>query len=73
MGQWQSPRQYEAAKKRADPNNKLVEELLHMRRETVPVVRQAVSEGHAYLLINNRSEGNAPFPVQGLPEVPTPS
>ena len=31
-----------------------------MRRETVHVVRQAVNEGrHAYVLVNNRSEGNA--------------
>jgi len=41
-----------------------------MRRETVHVVRQAVNEGrHAYVLVNNRSEGNAPLTVQGLAEM----
>jgi hypothetical protein len=33
-----------------------------MRRETVQLVRQAVSEGlRVYVLVNNRSEGNAPL------------
>ena len=42
---------YEAAKKRAEPYPKIVEELSQMRRETVQLVRQAVSEGfHAYVL-----------------------
>ena len=41
-----------------------------MRRETVQLVRQAVSEGrHAYVLVNNRSEGNAPLTVQALSEM----
>jgi hypothetical protein len=41
-----------------------------MRRETVQVVQQAVSEGrHAYVLVNNRGEGNAPLRVQGLCEM----
>ena len=41
-----------------------------MRRETVQVVRQDVSEGrHAYVLVNNRSEGNAPLTIQALAEV----
>ena len=41
-----------------------------MRRETVQVVRQAVSEGRrAHVLVNNRSEGNAPLTVQGLSEM----
>jgi len=40
------------------------------RRETGQLVRQAVSEGrHAHVLVNNRSEGNAPLPVQGLSEL----
>jgi hypothetical protein len=47
-----------------------VEELPQMRRETVHVVRQAVNEGrHAYVLVNNRSEGNAPLTVQGQAEM----
>ena len=40
------------------------------RRETVQLVRQAVSEGRrAYVLVNNRSEGNAPLTVQALSEM----
>jgi uncharacterized protein YecE (DUF72 family) len=61
---------YEAAKKRAEPYTKIVEELPQMRRETVHLVRQAVSEGRrAYVLVNNRSEGNAPMTVQTLTEM----
>jgi hypothetical protein len=38
-----------------------------MRRETVDVVRRAVAENRsAYVLVNNRSEGNAPLTVQAL-------
>ena len=58
---------YEAPKKRAEPYTKIVEELPQMRRETVYLVRQAVSEGRrAYVLVNNRSEGNAPLTVHAL-------
>ena len=58
---------YEAAKKRAEPYNKIVEELPEMRRETVGLVKQAIREGrHAYVLVNNRAEGNAPLTVQAL-------
>jgi hypothetical protein len=58
---------YEAPKKRAEPYTKIVEELPQMRRETVHLVRQAVSEGRrAYVLVNNRSEGNAPLTVHAL-------
>jgi hypothetical protein len=40
-----------------------------MRRETVLLARQAVSEGRrAYVLVNNRCEGNAPLTVQALSE-----
>jgi uncharacterized protein YecE (DUF72 family) len=61
---------YEAAKKRAEPYTKIVEELPQMRRETVQLVRQAVSQGRrAYVLVNNRSEGNAPLTVQALAEM----
>ena len=61
---------YEAAKKRAEPYTKIVGELPDMRRDTVQIVRQAVrSEGRrAYVLVNNRAEGNAPLTVQGLVE-----
>jgi len=38
--------------------------------ETVHLVRQAVSEGRrAYVLVNNRSEGNAPLTVEALSEM----
>jgi hypothetical protein len=62
---------YEAAKKRAEPYNKIiVEELPEMRRDTVELVRKAVAENQrAYVLVNNRSEGNAPLTVQGLAEI----
>ena len=61
---------YEAAKKRAEPYTKLVEELPQMRRETVHLVRQAVSEGlRPYVLVNNRSEGNAPLTVRALSDL----
>jgi uncharacterized protein YecE (DUF72 family) len=61
---------YEAAKKRAEPYTKIVEELPEMRRETVELVRKAVAENRrAYVLVNNRSEGNAPLTVQALAEM----
>jgi len=61
---------YEAAKMRAEPYTKIVEELPQMRRETVQLVRQAVSEGRrAYVLVNNRAEGNAPLTAQALAEI----
>ena len=58
---------YEAAKKRARPYTKIVEELPVMRRDSVDLVRKAVAEGRrAYVLVNNRSEGNAPLTIQAL-------
>jgi hypothetical protein len=50
---------YEAAKKRAEPYDKIVGELPEMRKDTVSLVKQAVAENRrAYVLVNNRSEGN---------------
>ena len=50
--------------------NDLVGELPEMRRDTVDLVKKAVEEGRrAYVLVNNRSEGNAPLTVQGLSEM----
>jgi len=44
------------------PYTKIVEDLPQMRRETVQLVRQAVGAGRrAYVLVNNRAEGNAPL------------
>lgn len=58
---------YEAAKKRAEPYTKIVEELPQMRRETVELVRKAVAgDRRTYVLVNNRSEGNAPLTIQAL-------
>ena len=58
---------YEAAKKRAEPYTKIVGELPEMRRDTVELVRRAVAENRrAYVLVNNRSEGNAPLTIQAL-------
>jgi uncharacterized protein YecE (DUF72 family) len=58
---------YEAAKKRAEPYTKIVGELPVMRRDTVELVRKAVEQGRkAYVLVNNRSEGNAPVTIQAL-------
>ena len=58
---------YEAAKKRAEPYTKIVEELPVMRRDTVELVKKAVTDNRqAYVLVNNRSEGNAPLTVQAL-------
>ena len=35
-----------------------------MRRETMHLVRQDVSKvRHAYMLVNNRAEGNAPLTI----------
>jgi uncharacterized protein YecE (DUF72 family) len=58
---------YEAAKKRAEPYTKIVEELPEMRRDAVELASKAVAENRqAYVLVNNRSEGNAPLTVQAL-------
>ncbi len=41
-----------------------------MRRETVELVRKAVAENRrAYVLVNNRAEGNAPLTVEALSEI----
>lgn len=41
-----------------------------MCRETAQLVRQAVGAGRrAYVLVNNRAEGNAPLTVQSLTEL----
>ena len=58
---------HEAAVKRAEPYNKIVGPLPEMRRDTIALVKQAVDENRrAYVLVNNRSEGNAPLTVQAI-------
>jgi hypothetical protein len=52
-------------------DTKIVEELPQMRRETVHLARQAVSEvRRAHVLVNTRAEGNAPLTVRALSEMP---
>ena len=58
---------YEEAKKRAEPYNRIVGELPEMRRDTVDLVKKAMEEKRqAYVIVNNRSEGNAPLTIQAL-------
>ncbi|MCC2643294.1 MAG: uncharacterized protein K0S45_3707 [Nitrospira sp.] len=58
---------YEAAKKRAEPYTRIIEELPEMRSQTVELVRQAMNQKiRAYVLVNNRAEGNAPITTQAL-------
>ena len=58
---------YEAAKQRAKPYDKIVGELPEMREQTITLVKEAVRQKvRAYVLVNNRSEGNAPLTVQAL-------
>lgn len=58
---------YEAAKKRAEPYTKIVEEPPGMRRDTVELVKQSVGETRkAYVLVNSRSEGNVPLTIPAL-------
>ena len=58
---------YEEAKKRAEPYNKIVGELPEMRRDTVDLVKKAMEEKRqAYVIVNNRTEGNAPLTIQAL-------
>ena len=59
---------YEAAKKPAGRTPRSWES--YERRETVQLVRQAVSEGrHAYVWVNKCSEGSSPLLVQALSEM----
>ncbi|MEZ4243372.1 MAG: DUF72 domain-containing protein [Nitrospira sp.] len=61
---------YEAARNRAEPYNKIVGELPEIRRDTVELVKEAVGEKRkAYVLVNNRSEGNVP--LEGALEIRT--
>ncbi len=61
---------YETAKKRAEPYNKIVGELPEMRRGTVALVKKAMKEKRrAYVIVNDRSDGNAPLTIQALMNV----
>ena len=49
------------------PYDKLVRPLPDMRDQTMKLVKQAIGERRrASVLVNNRSEGNAPLTVQAL-------
>jgi len=61
---------YEAAKKRAEPYTKIVGELPDMRNEAVVLIKNAIGHNRrAYVLVNNRLEGNAPSTVQALTDL----
>lgn len=61
---------YAEAKQRAAPYTKIVAELPEMRRDTVSLIHQSITQAKpAYVLVNNRSEGNAPKTIQGLVEL----
>jgi len=61
---------YEAAKTRAQPYDKIVGELPEMRQDTVTLVKKAIEDQRqAYVIVNNRSEGNAPLTIQALTEL----
>jgi hypothetical protein len=69
MSTWRTPLKIslEAAKKRAEPYTKIVEELPDMRRDTVELVRRAVTDNrNVYALVNNGAEGNTPHTIQAL-------
>ena len=58
---------YEAAKKRAEPYDKIVGELPEMPKDTVSLIQEATAENRStYVLVNNRAEGNAPLTIQAL-------
>ena len=58
---------YEAAKKRAEPYDKIVGELPEMRKDTASLIQEATAENRStYVLVNNRAEGNAPLTIQAL-------
>jgi hypothetical protein len=62
------------AVKAYEPYDKIVKPLPDMRRETVALVRHANAGNlRAYVLVNNRSEGNAPLTVQALADALRPA
>jgi len=55
------------------PYDRLVQPLPRMRADTLALLRQAVSEQTpVYVLVNNRSEGNAPLTIQALADALAP-
>jgi len=71
LGRVYSAAPHHAAKEWAKPDTKIVDVLPTMRLDTVNLVNQSIEEKRqAYVLVNNRSEGNAPLTVQTLVERP---
>ena len=61
---------YHDAVKAYRPYDKIVKPLPEMRQEAVSVVKQAVArKRRAYVLVNNRLEGNAPLTIQALVDI----
>lgn len=55
------------AVRRFSPYSRLIQPLPQMRVDTLALIRQAVAEQRAaYVLVNNRAEGNAPSTIQAL-------
>ena len=60
-------KKYHDAVRTFEPYDKLKEPLPDMRDQTVRLVRRAIAEQrHAYVLTNNRTEGNAPGTTRAL-------
>ena len=58
---------HDTAKKRTEPYTKIIDELPTIRREIVNLVNQSIEERRqAYVLVDNRSEGNAPLTFRPL-------
>jgi uncharacterized protein YecE (DUF72 family) len=60
-------KKYHDAVKAYEPYDKLIRPLPDMRQQTGKLVKQAIGEHRrAYVLVNNRSERNAPLTIQAL-------
>jgi len=58
---------YQQAVKKFSPYNRLVAANPRMRADTVRLAKRAVERGaQAYILVNNRSEGNAPITINEI-------
>lgn len=63
-------KKYHDAVKAYEPYDKLVRPLPDMREQTVRLVKAAIGERRrAYVLTNNRSEGNAPATIRALADL----
>ena len=63
---------YADAVERYAPYNRIVTPQPQMRREAASLIHSASSQGVTpYVLVNNRSEGNAPLTIQAIVEMVT--